>query len=669
MASILSLFLAAYTVVGATTIEGRVVGPNGQPIPHAQVFLEPGLGGVLLDVAASESGEYAFSDVRPGTAGLFAVAPGFGFGGQSLNIAVDDVIPPITIALQTATTLRGTVVGPKDTPVAGARITRFLVKGGHKVGIPLAKLRQFGYSEPSTDAAGKFILDAVPDGARIDLKVGHPNFAQEGYVDAVAGGPEVRVVMNPGVLVEGEVVSRSTQVAIAQAAVLIQNAQPPHDTSTASSSLNGKFSLRLKPGVYMYQAQSVDMRSAGWERLTITGERPVEHVRLAVAGFGIIRGNVRDAVSGNPIRDVRITLNTNGADGSVVRSGPGGDFQFTAGEGENTIRIDATPGYFPPDTQHMKVVIAEGNDVELPGMWLRPLPAYQIQVVRGDGTPVPGALVTLLRPMQLGWYVADASGLATLHLQNFPETGALLGRVEDPSSNGAALFTLEKSQNAPGTVQLFEPGTVEGRIVNARGRGVAGVAVGAFFPGESAADAVMLWQTFSDKSGAFRWNAVVPGVPQRLAARAGAEASGESATFNLSPAELKSLGDITVEGAKDSPTRRESPLKWYEWHLLCGTLPPAEICTTSPAMLIHVSTANLPAIMESVTQVKNTLNMPDLVVALIAETAPDCGDNALPVLSGKPEGGVTTLLVDRQGTVILETSGLPPVAALRALIP
>jgi hypothetical protein len=668
MTSLLSALLALSAAL-AVNLEGQVIGPDNQPVPHAQVFLEPGLGGQLMDVAASDTGHFVFSEVQPGAAGVFAVAPGMGFAGQHLNVAVGDVLPPIRIVLQPAVQLRGRVVDPKGGPIQGARVTRFGVKGVHKVGIPLAKLKQFGYLEPVTDADGRFVLDSVSASSKIDLKIGHPNFAQEGVIDAVPGAAELQVSMHPGVLVEGEVVTRATQVPIAHAAVLIQNAQPPHDTATASSSLSGNFSLRLKPGVYLYQAQSAGMRSAGWERLTISGERPVEKVRLAVAGFGTIRGNVRDAVSGNPIRNIRITLATNGIDAAVVRTGPGGDFQFTAGEGENSIIIDSTPGYFSPDTQQTKVTMLEGTDVELPGMWLRPLPAYQISVVREDGSPVPGALVTLLRPSQLGWHVADDAGLATIHLQNFPESGSLLGRVEDPSSADTALFTLEKTQAEPGTVQLFTAGTVAGRVVNSRGRAVSGASVGAFFPGEDASGAILLWQTYSDKEGTFRWNSVVPGVPQRLAARASAEASGESATFNLAPAEVKDLGDITVEGAKDLNLRRSGTLKWYQWPVLCGALPADEVCASSPALLVRASAASLPATMESLARVKEVLNMPGLVVALIAESAPDCGDSIVPVLSAKSEGAgdATTLLLDRQGQVVLETGGLPPVAAIRGL--
>ena len=108
-------------------------------------------------------------------------------------------------------------------------------------------------------------------------------------------------------------------------------------------------------------------------------------------------------------------------------------------------------------------------------------------------------------------------------------------------------------------------------------------------------------------------------------------------------------------------------MKWYQWPVLCGTLPAAEVCSKSPAMLLYVNGASIPALMESLSRVKAQLNMPDLVIALISATAPDCGDSTVPVLSGNPEGGATTLLLDRQGQVVLETSGLPPVSVIQSL--
>lgn len=667
MTSLLLATVALHSVFAISSIEGQVVGPDNQPVAQAQVFLEPGLEGILSDTVTSETGHFAFPEVGPGPAGIFAVAPGYGFAGQTVNVAVADVVPPITIVLRGASTIQGKVSGPKGVPVAGARITRIAIKGAHKVGIPLYKLRQYGYPEPASDADGHFLIPSVPEGSTVDLKVGHPSYAQEGVIDVPAGAASLQISLYTGVLVEGIVVGRGNQIPVGQANVLVQNAQPPNDTATATSNLQGLFSLRLKPGVYLYQAQGAGMRSSGWERLIISGERPVEQLRLAMAGTGRIRGNVRDAISGNPVHGVRVSLTTNGTRAAIERTGPSGDFQFTAGEGENIIHLDSTPGYFPPDTQHVKVAILEGNDVELPGMWLKPLPAYQITIVDEEQHPVPGALVSVLRPRQFGWHVADAQGMVNIRVQAVSEDGILLGRAEHPTQNKIALFKLESTQTGAGTVQLFEAGTIEGTVVGPRGKSLEGASVGAFFPGESAADAILLWQTFSDGDGHFRWESVVPGVPQRCAARTAELASGESTTINLTPGEQKSVGEILVDAGKSGPSQLGETVPWYTWDIRCGTLPDREVCAQRPALLVYVSPEDAPAYRESLTQFQTILARPDLMIVLVVNGDPDCTDGTLPVLAGTRPNSAATLLVDRNGKAVFESTGTPPIQLLRNL--
>lgn len=666
--TILAGLLLSMTL-GSATLQGQVVGPDSAPIPNAQVFLEPGLGGALRDTIASDTGRFTFEQVPAGPAGVFAVAPGFGFEGRHVRVAVGDKRTALTIMLHEASEIRGVVVDPAGDPVEGARITRMGVKGAHKVGVPLAKLRQYGYSEPVSDSGGAFVLESIPTGATLDLKVGHPRFAQEGVLDVPAGERAVRITLYPGELVEGSVVARDSGETVGQAAVLLRNAQPPHDTSTTRSDLRGNFSVRLKPGVYLYRAQGAGLRSPGWERLVVTGEAPTRHVRIAVAGTGSIRGQVRDAVSGEPVHGVRVSLTTSGTRAATTRTGPGGDFLFTAGAGENVVRIEATPGYFPPEIQQVKVTVTEGKQLELPGMWLKPLPAYEIQVVDGDGTPVPGALVTVLRPRQFGWHEADQEGKVAIRVRQLPEDGMLVGRAEHPSLPQAALFTLDRSREPEGTVQLFEVGTVTGRVINARGRGLAGASVGAFFPGETGGDAVMLWQTYSEEDGQFQWDAVVPGVPQRCAARTGAEAEtgGESATFNLAPGEQKSLGDLAVRGGENVRTRLGETIRWDTWELLCGALPDEAARLDSPAMLVFASAENAPVYLESLARMRELLSKPDLHVVLVVEGAPDCADAPLPVVSGAADGGGAILLLDRAGRVVLETDQIPPVQLLKKL--
>jgi len=668
MSILIHTLLALQSTLGITAISGQIVDANGAAIPHAQVFLEPGLGGMIRDTISGDSGSFSFDDVAPGPVGLFAIAPGFGFEGQHLTIAVADTIPPIQLTLHPAAQIKGTIKDADGNTVQDARITRIGVKGNHKVGVPIAKLRQYGYLEPQSDAQGNFVLDNVPVGCMIDLKIGHASFAQEGVADVPAGTDSLKVVLYPGVLVEGNVVSRANNVAVAQAAILMQNAQPPHDTALARSNLQGRFSIRLKPGVYLYQATGSGMRSPGWERLTVTGERPVEHVRLAVAGTAQIRGNVRDALTSAPIRDVRVSLTTNGAPAAVTRTGPKGDFLFTVGEGENIVRLDGAPGYFPPELQDVKVSVLEGNAVELPGMWLKPLPDYDVVIVDDAGDPVPGALVSVLRPSQFGWHVADEEGKVRLQVQQPPGGGGLLARAEHPNAPQGAVFTLEAQQEQPGTVKLFPFASVFGQIVNKRGRPVSGATVGAFFPGETAEDAVLLWQTTSGPDGMFHWDAVVPGVPQRCAARLDEKAHGESETFNLSPTESKSLGDVEVPGAKSGESLLGTKLDWHNSELLCGTLPLDTPVHSQPLVVFYANQANAVALAETAHAIQQHFAQSDLRVILMTEGDVSCeGGSPVPILRGSAGTDATTLVLDRGGVVVLETNGMPPASLLQRL--
>lgn len=666
MTVLLPTLMALHAVLGVTTIEGQVVDSNGEGIAHAQVFLEPGLGGGLADAVADSSGKFTLDDVNPGAAGIFAAAPGFGFEGQHLRIAVDDSLAPLRLVLHPAVTIEGRIVNHDGDGVAGALITRIGVKGNHKVGVPLSKLVQFGYAVPQSDETGRFRLENVPAGCTVDMKVGHGSYAQEGVADVPAGAENVKVTLYPGVLVEGNVVSRSTREPVAQVSVLFQNAQPPRDTALVRSSLQGRFSARLKPGVYLFKAVGTGLRSGGWERLTITGERPVKRLNVAVAGTGRIRGQVRDALTGDPVRDVRIALTTNGAPAAVTRTGPQGDFLFTAGAGENIIRLEAVDGYFPPETQDMKVTLREDAVVELPGMWLKPLPDYRVTIVDTDGKPVPGALVTLLRPAQIGWYVADKEGVVKLDVPVFPDSGVILARAEHPTAESGALFRIEQHQAGRSTAQLFPYATVSGTVVNARGRNVGGATVGAFFPGEAASEATLLWQTTTDENGAFVWNAVVPGVPQRCAARAGEGAGGESETFNLAPADSDVLEEITLVGAKESTSRLGFPLPWDHGPVLCGNLAPAPERAGRPVLLFYTGAAQAPAVAASVSTLPSAAAIDGLLVAVVSADGVPCDTpSPVPIVAGTSPSAATTILLDRSGGIALETTGMPPLSVLR----
>jgi len=670
LASLAYAVLLCANLLGMTTITGQVTDNQDQPVAAARVFAEPGIGGTLLETQASPEGRFSFADIAPGEVGIFAIAPGFGFGGKHLNLVAGDEQVEVPITLSPAERLSGRVSNSKGQPVAGARVTRLALLGPDKVGIPLAKLHTLGYPEPVTDDQGRFTVENLPAGETVALKIGHPDYAQEAVSDLAVGTRDIRITLYPGVLLFGEVVSRDGNLPVARTGIVIRNAQPPHDTAVAETDAAGSFVLRLKPGVYLYQASSVNYRSPGWERLTVPADVPDVRSRLVVAGTGYLRGVVKDAVSGAPIEGARLSVLSSGMTAALLRTGPTGEFRVDVAEGENVVRLESAPGYYPPAAGTARASVKSGEEVELPGMWLKPLPKFRLQVVGEDGQqPVAGAVVTLLRPSQFGWRVTDSGGWVEIAVGNLPPGRALVGRVEHPTQSLGALFALSVRDAQGARVQLMPWASVQGRIVSDRDKGLEGALVGAVFPGEGTEDALLLWQCVAGKDGAFVWDAVAPGLPQCCVARAGADAMGESAPFNPQPGASCALGNLVVPNGAASDSLLGKTLRWYDNRLVCGNLPDKKLLKSGPAWIVYCSAEEAPMVIEGLTVARMIVQQADLSVAVVVDGAYSCANGALPVLSGKAPASATTYLIDADGKVVLETFGMPPLRALSALRP
>ncbi len=664
------LLWAAVFFMGAANgaeVSGRVADAAGKALSGARVFAEPGLGGAVLDTVADANGRFVFPTLPAGQTGVFALAPGYGLGGVHLALGVDDEPQPVTITLHTATSLSGKVIDSKGDPVAGARITRIGLTDADKVGIPLSKLAEFGIAMPQSTSDGSFTVPNLPSGGTIALKVGHPSYAQEGVAGLRAGDAKVRVTLYPGVLVQGEVVSRERGVAVANAGIVIRNAQPPHDTAVTDTGATGSFTIRLKPGLYLYQASGTGSRSPGWERLTVTGETAQQRVRLSVAGTGWIRGEVRDAVTGNPIAGARIVLAANGQPADVVRTSSSGVFRFAAAEGQNTVYLEAAQGFLPPPNGAVTVNVMEGQELELPGMWLAPIPSFKVLVVDGEGNPAPGAILTLLQPAQFGWRSAGPNGWAELHVGTLPSDGKLIGRAEDPRRPLGALFQLTASDAAGAQVQLFELGRVSGTVTNTRGKEIAGAQVGGVFPGvENADNAMLLWRGVSGPEGVFAWDAIVPGVPQRCLATAGTDATGQSINLNLAPGETKDVGRIVIEDAERGVSQLGARFDWEAYPPRCGTVPDKVARAGRRALVMFVTADRAAIALEVVDKIRRETPASNWLLAVVVDGLYNCDSTDTLVLSGTAPGEATTYLLDTEGKVALETFGLPPLRALQS---
>jgi hypothetical protein len=659
--------IAVFVAIGLAATpggpSGRVVDAQDRPIAGARVFAEPGLGGALVETTSDAQGAWRF-DALPAASplGIFAIAEGFAFGGVTFSSTEE--AQDVKIRLSTSASLSGRVVNAKKDPVKAVRITRVGLLGVQKVGIPLAKLKSFGFDEPATDADGRFTISRMPEGGQVAIKVAHPEYAQEAVDDLAVGAAGVSVTLHPGVLFEGGVLLREGKIAVAAADVIVRNAQPPHDTAVTRTNGSGHFALRLKPGVYLYQASAQTSRSPGWQQLTLTGEEPRARAIVYLAGTGRILGKVCDAVSGGPVAGAKIAVDVQGNVAAVVRTGPTGEFLIVGAEGENIVRLDSAPGYCPPEQPSLRVQVVAGKELTLPTFWLAPLPTYTIEVVGADMNPAPGVIITILRPLQFGWHVADERGRATLRFNSLPPDGIVVGMVEHAEQPLGAVFAAKQQEANPARVQLFPLGGVRGRVVTEKGKPVEGCVVA----GLLGDNAWPLWRTVSNSEGGFEWKSVVPSLPQRAVAGADQEGAAEGASFVVDPSGSKDMGDIPGTEGLIRTSLLGKPLPWHENRLLSGTLPDRKARKTLPMVVVYCSLVDAPIAVESFSVAHRIFSPKGIGFALVVDGVPTEPLAAtFPILSGPSPGPATTYLVGPQGVVVLETFGMPPLRALQEL--
>jgi len=313
----------------------------------------------------------------------------------------------------------------------------------------------------------------------------------------------------------------------------------------------------------------------------------------------------------------------------------------------------------------MRVSVSPGAPVQLPGMWLAPLPTYKLQLVDEDeSTPVAGAVISLLRPRQFGWLTTDESGWSQVHVVNLPQDGRIIGVAEHPSKAAGAVFALDRTVVNGAKVKLLPYGTVTGQVVNEKGKPVPDVVVGAAFPDSPVDDPLLLWRTVTDADGRFRWDSVVAGVPQRCAV-AGTVGQGESANFNLAPGETKDLGTLTASGQakKEGGAGGFNVTKWREEKPVCGTIGKQ---AGRPSVILFCDESEADPVIEGLAQALEAAKRTDWDAAVVVRGGHACKEARLPMFAGNAPGAATTYVVSADNQILLRTFGLPPLRLLRA---
>jgi len=310
--------LGTVKLTPGAAIEGRVVGPRGEPLEGAEVFVLDGMAAMMPQV------RWALMGKDPASAsaadGFFRV--GERAAGEKVDLAVRlagytvervlgvaaPTTEPVTVTLRPSSTVRGRVVDEDGDPVVAAEVSLLVERAGGGMAFQIMT-----GSEPSGDD-GRFAIEDVEPGP-LRLMV-----AAQGYLPFDRGGLEVPVgkdleglelVLRAGATVEGRVSSPDGAPVIGANVRVMAEGQggplPPMRMMSRGADTDGDGHYRLEGvevGSRTLEAEHEDFERGVGSLEVKAGEN---HLDLRMGGGQEVSGRVVSA-AGAPVSGATVTI-------------------------------------------------------------------------------------------------------------------------------------------------------------------------------------------------------------------------------------------------------------------------------------------------------------------------------------------------------------------------
>lgn len=217
----LVLCLCSYVAAQTFTFSGKVVDIDGKAVEGAKVYLviwtwqprrlEP----LIKQTQSASDGSFAFPNLKPLREGQYAsvIAIKEGYGAWGVSIGPKMKTTDLEICLPRSGEIVGQVVDKKGKPIAKVKVRVIDVSTRERDGL------WEGWSVPEklnilstqTDAAGKFRIELLPEGATVRLSIRHPRYAQWEIGNIAVGKKDIKVSLPLAAKIIGRVVFEKTK--------------------------------------------------------------------------------------------------------------------------------------------------------------------------------------------------------------------------------------------------------------------------------------------------------------------------------------------------------------------------------------------------------------------------------------------------------------------------
>jgi protocatechuate 3,4-dioxygenase beta subunit len=311
--------LGTVKLARGAVVEGRVVGPRGEPLASAEVFVLEGRMGMMPQLrwalegkqpvtSSAADGFFRVADLAPGEKVNVAVRLG-GYTAERLLGVVAPTAEPVTVTLRPSSTVRGRVLDEDGDPVGDATVRLTVERAGGGMAFQLV-----AGGEGSGDDGRFAIEDVEPGTVRLSVTA-------DGYLPLERGGLEVpagkdleglELVLKAGATVEGRVSAPDGGPAVGARVRLVDEAEGNpmggmrmRFDRAAETDGDGRYRLEgVETGPRTLQAEHEDFDRGVAELEVRPGEN---HLDLRLGGGAEVSGRVTSAL-GAPVPGATVTL-------------------------------------------------------------------------------------------------------------------------------------------------------------------------------------------------------------------------------------------------------------------------------------------------------------------------------------------------------------------------
>jgi RNA polymerase sigma factor (sigma-70 family) len=351
---------------GRMLIAGRVLDPQGKPVPNASVMAYASVvitGRVIGQTQCDQLGAFRLEALRTSSTrndrlGAVAVAPGYGAGWVELDPAGVGLSAQIT--LRPEQVIQGRLFDlqgrpARDVAVSIYAIRRILhrdpIKVRERLEGPLlwwSDPNDFpGWPKPATtDSEGRFTLHGIGRDLRVSLAIHHPQYAQQQLeieTDNTSDSKQVSFALQPAQIITGRITYADTGKPVSHAQIGVDGSGPGTDFQTDAL---GRFRANPAPGdqfVVRVEPPEGQPYVGVLKRLDWPKGAVEQSIDLALTRGVLIRGKIVETGSDKGVAEARVTFYSQ----SRQRTNPGisNPRATAAADGSYQIAVQPGPGH------------------------------------------------------------------------------------------------------------------------------------------------------------------------------------------------------------------------------------------------------------------------------------------------------------------------------------